>query len=99
MNLEENGDVLWVASPGAEDLPLITCETYDMFHTSVTGLVIRFGSYQGHIIEFRVSPTELSNTSNTALMTRMHYTGLTVSMHYVYNISNIFIFVKPCLFY
>lgn len=63
MNLEENGDVLWVASPGAEDLPLISCETYDMFHTSVTGLVIRFGSYQGHIIEFRVSPAELSNTS------------------------------------
>lgn len=61
MNLEENGDVLWVASPGAEDLPLISCETYDMFHTSVTGLVIRFGSYQGHIIEFRVSPTKLSN--------------------------------------
>lgn len=61
MNLEENGDVLWVASPGAEDLPLISCETYDMFHTSVTGLVIRFGSYQGHIIEFRVSLTELSN--------------------------------------
>lgn len=61
MNLEENGDVLWVASPGAEDLPLISCETYDMFHTSVTGLVIRFGSYQGHIIEFRVSLTEISN--------------------------------------
>lgn len=58
MNLEENGDVLWVASPGAEDLPLISCETYDMFHTSVTGLIIRFGSYQGHIIEFRVSLTE-----------------------------------------
>lgn len=55
MKLEENGDVSWVPAPKAQDLPLFSCETYDVFNTSMSGVVIRFGAYQGNIVEFRVS--------------------------------------------
>uniref|UniRef100_A0A1B6MP93 BTB domain-containing protein n=1 Tax=Graphocephala atropunctata TaxID=36148 RepID=A0A1B6MP93_9HEMI len=58
MKLEESGDVTWTVSAGAEDLPLISCETYDVFHTTLSNVVIRFGAHQGHIIEFRVDQPE-----------------------------------------
>ncbi|XP_046685129.1 uncharacterized protein LOC124370870 [Homalodisca vitripennis] len=58
MKLDEGGDVTWTVSPGAEGLPLVSCETYDVFHTSVSNVIIRFGAYQGHVIEFRVDQTE-----------------------------------------
>lgn len=49
MKLDDSGDVTWTPMPGTEDLPLFACETYDALSTS-----IRFGAYQGHIIEFKV---------------------------------------------
>lgn len=56
MKLDESGDVSWVIPPGAEDLPLFSCDTYDVFNTSLAGSIIflRFGAYNGHIIEFKV---------------------------------------------
>ncbi|XP_054262009.1 uncharacterized protein LOC128985991 isoform X2 [Macrosteles quadrilineatus] len=58
MLLEENGDVTWSPASGAEGLPLFTCETYDVLGSSMSGVAIRFGAYQGHIIEFRVDQPE-----------------------------------------
>lgn len=54
MKLDENGDVTWTVPTGADGLPLFCCQTYDVFHTSTSGVIIRFGAYHGHIIEFRV---------------------------------------------
>lgn len=55
MKLDDSGDVTWTVPAGLEELPLFSCETYDVFNTSLAGVIIRFGAYQGHIIEFRVS--------------------------------------------
>lgn len=34
--------------------PLFSCETYEVYGTSVMGVILRFGAYAGHIIEFKV---------------------------------------------
>lgn len=39
---------------GTESLPLFNCETYEIYHISLSKVVIRFGAYAGHVIEFRV---------------------------------------------
>lgn len=61
MKLDDSGDVTWTPKPGTEGLPLFACETYDAFSTSMAGVIIRFGAYQGHIIEFRVDQPESSD--------------------------------------
>ncbi|XP_067013462.1 uncharacterized protein [Anabrus simplex] len=56
--LDESGDVTWTVPEGAEAIPLFSCETYEIYSTSLAGVVIRFGAYAGHVIEFRVEQTE-----------------------------------------
>lgn len=38
-----------------ESIPLFSCETYELYSTSVLGVVLRFGAYAGHVITFKVS--------------------------------------------
>lgn len=68
MKLDESGDVSWVVAPGAEDLPLFSCDTYDVFNNTLAGIIIiRFGAYNGHIIEFKVNqpdPSDMMMTSD-----------------------------------
>lgn len=45
----------WTVSEDLKSIPLFSCETYDVYNTSVLGAVIGFGAYAGHVIEFRVS--------------------------------------------
>lgn len=54
LTLDETGDVVWTVPEAAELIPLFSCETYEVFSTSLSGVVIRFGAYAGHVIEFRV---------------------------------------------
>lgn len=54
--LDDTGDVTWC--PENEDsaaIPLFSCETYEIYSTNLHGVIIRFGAYAEHIIEFRVS--------------------------------------------
>lgn len=53
--LDENGDVSWKIPDEVEPIPLFSCETYEIYSTSLGGVVVRFGAYAGHVIEFRVS--------------------------------------------
>lgn len=55
--LDESGDVTWTVSEELKSIPLFSCETYDVYNTSVMGAVVGFGAYAGHVIEFRVSLT------------------------------------------
>lgn len=53
--LDESGDVIWTVPEETEAIPLFSCETYEIYSTSVSqGLVLSFGAYAGHLIEFRV---------------------------------------------
>ncbi|GFG38681.1 hypothetical protein Cfor_08266 [Coptotermes formosanus] len=57
--LDESGDVIWTVPEEAEAIPLFSCETYEIYSTSVSqGLVLSFGAYAGHLIEFRVDHRE-----------------------------------------
>lgn len=53
--LDESGDVVWTVPDDAEAIPLFSCETYEIYSTPLGGVVVRFGAYAGHVIEFRVS--------------------------------------------
>ncbi|XP_075220250.1 uncharacterized protein LOC142323850 isoform X2 [Lycorma delicatula] len=64
MKLDESGDVSWVIASGAEDLPLFSCDTYDVFNIT-GGIFIRFGAYAGHIIEFKVNQPDPSDMMMT----------------------------------
>lgn len=52
--LDESGDVIWTVPEETEAIPLFSCETYEIYSTSLSGVVVRFGAYAGHVIEFRV---------------------------------------------
>lgn len=52
--LDESGDVIWTVPEEAEAIPLFSCETYEIYSTAASGVVVRFGAYSGHVIEFRV---------------------------------------------
>jgi hypothetical protein len=52
--LDESGDVIWTVPEETEAMPLLSCETYEIYSTSQSGVVVRFGAYAGHVIEFRV---------------------------------------------
>lgn len=38
-----------------KSVPLFSCETYEIYSTTVLGVVLRFGAYAGHVIKFKVS--------------------------------------------
>ncbi|KDR13429.1 uncharacterized protein LOC110835411 [Zootermopsis nevadensis] len=56
--LDESGDVIWTVPEETEAIPLFSCETYEIYSTSLSGVVIRFGAYAGHVIDFRVDHPE-----------------------------------------
>lgn len=37
-----------------KSVPLFSCETYEIYSTTVLGVVLRFGAYAGHVIKFKV---------------------------------------------
>ncbi|XP_059480539.1 uncharacterized protein LOC132199661 [Neocloeon triangulifer] len=53
-HFEDTGDVRWDVPEGVEQLPLFNCDTYEVFSVSIHGIVIRFGTFAGHVFEFRV---------------------------------------------
>lgn len=56
--LDETGDVTWNVPEELKAVPLFSCETYEIYSTSVLGTVIRFGAYAGHVIEFKCDEFE-----------------------------------------
>ncbi|GLV35944.1 uncharacterized protein CBL_09838 [Carabus blaptoides fortunei] len=56
--LDESGDVTWTVSEEVKSNPLFSCETYEVYSTSVLGVILRFGAYAGHIIEFKSDQIE-----------------------------------------
>lgn len=56
--LDENGDVTWTVPEQFKSIPLFSCETYELYSTTISGVVLqnilRFGAYAGHVLEFRV---------------------------------------------
>lgn len=55
--LDENGDVTWTVPEEVKSNPLFSCEIFEIYSTSVLGVILRFGAYAGHIIEFKVNNT------------------------------------------
>lgn len=54
--MDENGDVTWtLPDEELKNVPLFNCETYEIYSTSLLGVVIRMGAYAGHVLEFRVT--------------------------------------------
>ncbi|XP_047118625.1 uncharacterized protein LOC124799129 [Schistocerca piceifrons] len=60
--LDESGDVTWTVPDDAEAIPLFNCETYEVYNSPPMGVVIRFGAYAGHVIEFRVDHPDGQDT-------------------------------------
>ncbi|KAK4876099.1 hypothetical protein RN001_012521 [Aquatica leii] len=56
--LDETGDVIWNVSEELKAVPLFSCETYEIYSTSVLGTILRFGAYAGHVIEFKCDQIE-----------------------------------------
>lgn len=56
--LDENGDVTWTVPEEVKSNPLFSCETFEIYSTSVLGVILRFGAYAGHIIEFKSDQIE-----------------------------------------
>lgn len=54
--LDDNGDVIWTVPEELKSIPLFSCETYEIYSTTISGAVLRFGAYAGHVLEFRVFP-------------------------------------------
>lgn len=52
--LDESGDVIWTVPEETEAIPLFNCETYEISDTALSRVVVRFGAYAGHVIEFMV---------------------------------------------
>jgi hypothetical protein len=52
--LDESGDVIWTVPEETEAIPLFNCETYEISDADLSGVVVRFGAYAGHVIEFMV---------------------------------------------
>ncbi|XP_065345605.1 uncharacterized protein LOC135943121 isoform X1 [Cloeon dipterum] len=67
LSLSETGDVTWTTPEGANLLPLFGCDAYEVISTSLGGVFIRFGTYAGHIFEFRVISQVSSNDSENCL--------------------------------
>ncbi|CAG2062640.1 unnamed protein product [Timema podura] len=62
-SLDNMGDVTWTLSEGAKQFPLFQCETYEVYKSSLSGVVLRFGAgCTGHIIEFRAEHPENQDT-------------------------------------
>ena len=45
---------MWKPSEGAENIPILNCDTYEVYNPSHNSTVIQFGAYIGHVIEFKV---------------------------------------------
>jgi hypothetical protein len=56
--LDENGDVIWTVPEELKSIPLFSCETYEIYSTSISGVILRFGAYAGHVLEFRCDQME-----------------------------------------
>ncbi|XP_017785530.1 PREDICTED: uncharacterized protein LOC108568763 isoform X2 [Nicrophorus vespilloides] len=55
-HLDDTGDVTWYIKEELKSIPLFSCETYELYNTSSgTSLVVilRFGAYAGHVLEFK----------------------------------------------
>ncbi|XP_074026270.1 uncharacterized protein isoform X2 [Leptinotarsa decemlineata] len=53
VRLDENGDVTWMVPEDLKNVPLFTCETYELHRPSgKSGTILRFGAYAGHVFEF-----------------------------------------------
>lgn len=62
--LDETGDVTWTVSDELmKSVPLFSCETYEIYSTTVLGVVLRFGAYAGHVIKFKVNVVRYIYTS------------------------------------
>lgn len=54
--LDETGDVTWITTEELKSVPLFSCETYEIHDSPMyISVIIRFGAYAGHVIEFTVS--------------------------------------------
>ncbi|KYB25250.1 uncharacterized protein LOC100141518 [Tribolium castaneum] len=56
--LDDNGDVIWTVPEELKSIPLFSCETYELYSTTISGVVLRFGAYAGHVLEFRCDQME-----------------------------------------
>ncbi|XP_067143399.1 uncharacterized protein [Centruroides vittatus] len=55
--LDESGDVTWNIPENTEPMPFFNCETYEVFFSNPHYLRF-FGTFAGHVIEFRVDQTK-----------------------------------------
>lgn len=53
-SLKDDGDVVWTVPYDLTPIPWFKCEIYEIYNISDIGYIIRFGTYGGHILEFKV---------------------------------------------
>lgn len=56
--LDDAGDVSWKPSEGAKTIPILNCDTYEVYNPTHNSTVIQFGAHIGHVIEFKVEDME-----------------------------------------
>ncbi|XP_025828986.1 uncharacterized protein LOC108743837 [Agrilus planipennis] len=58
--LDDSGDVTWTVPEELNPVPLFSCETFEV-HKSYDNLILCFGVYSGHIIEFSCEWNEVKD--------------------------------------